>query len=80
MVNLNVTLIQSNIFGVMLEHVCVCVLVYVIYKDTKLYNDMGMTCTSLRWSMRTSLEFKMLKSKLTGSFDVQNLGFSIGFR
>ncbi len=29
--------------GLPLIYVCVCVCVYVVYEDTNLYNDMGMT-------------------------------------
>ncbi len=42
---------------------CVCVCVYVVYEDTHLYNDMGMTGITRRmWFMRTFSVSRLFKT------------------
>ncbi len=44
--DIKITLVQLEILCVCVRacvRACVCVYVYVVYEDTNLYNDMGMT-------------------------------------
>ncbi len=42
-IHIHYTLAQEHLLSHKCVCVCVCVHVYVVYEDTNLYNDMGMT-------------------------------------
>ncbi len=53
---------------------CVCVCVCVVYEDTNVYNDMGMTGIKRRWGFMRTFSVSPLIQNVSKSYRMSFLG------